>query len=246
MGLYDFDTLHQPSLFKLYLMDKYGNHELIYSGTYNVFHAQPIRKRMRPHTKPSLIQWPGAEKDGADALLLTGMEAGGHTGHVGTMVVLPAVVNAVDIPVVVGGGIAQPEQFASALCMGAEGIMMGTRFMMTRETPLPPNVVDAILKANEEETYATVHVSGRNQRWLVTSFLRDNYMGLPEVKGEDHYDTFLYRAGKGMVDGDLEEGIVGVGQSVGLVNDIKSIKEVIEWMMEGCEKVLQATAKLVT
>ena len=56
----------QPSLFKLYLMDKYGNHELIYSGTYNVFHAQPIRKRMRPHTKPSMVQWPGAEKDGAE------------------------------------------------------------------------------------------------------------------------------------------------------------------------------------
>ncbi len=59
------NAYRQPSLFKLYLMDKYGNHELVYSGTYNVFHALPVRKRIRPHTKPSEVQWPGAERDGA-------------------------------------------------------------------------------------------------------------------------------------------------------------------------------------
>ena len=75
MGYYDWDTFHQPSLFKLYLMDKYGNHELIYSGTYNILHAQPVKSKTPPAVKPSMVQWPGEEKDGnpvASAVLYCG------------------------------------------------------------------------------------------------------------------------------------------------------------------------------
>ena len=187
-----------------------------------------------------------AEVDGADVLLVQGTEGGGHTGYVGTMVLVPAVVRKVKTPVIAAGGIATPEQFAAALCLGAEGIMMGTLFMMSHESPLHPNCIAKLIDATEEDTYATIHMSGRHQRFLVNDWAREKIIGRPEVKGDDHYNTFLHVAGKGAVEGDMEEGIFGCGEGIGLIDEIRSIEEIVEWMTEGVDRILQEKAKLVS
>ncbi|HBE45099.1 MAG TPA: enoyl-[acyl-carrier-protein] reductase FabK [Deltaproteobacteria bacterium] len=186
-----------------------------------------------------------AEQDGADAIIVTGTEAGGHTGYVGTIVLIPAVLRKVKIPVIAGGGIVTPEQVAAMFVLGAEGVDMGTRFMMTKESPLHPNALKALLDATEEDTYATVHASGRHQRWLATPAFRKRFVGLPDTKGKDHYWSFPPFAGKGAIEGDLEKGWVATGQGIGLINDIPSIKEMVESIMTETEKVLREKAKLV-
>lgn len=185
-----------------------------------------------------------ADQQGAAGVLVTGTEAGGHTGYVTTMVLVPAVARKITIPMVAGGGIATPEQIAALFCLGAEGVIIGTRFMMCKESMLHPRAIKRLLEATEEETYASVHVSGRHQRWLVTPWIREKIMPLPEIKGEDHIYSFAPYAGLGCVVGDVEKGIVGAGQGVGLIDDVRSIAETVEWLMEGCEKVLRETAKI--
>ena len=215
-------------------------------GRYNP--VQTLQAARRAHTVSlptvgSVKHAVQAEKDGADALLVTGTEAGGHTGYVGTIVLVPAVAAKVNIPIIGGGGVATPEQFAAILCMGAEGLIMGTRFMMTKECPMHPNAIKKLLEATEEDTYASVHVSGRHHRWLVSPYIRENIMPLPEIKGEDHYNSFVCYAGKACIEGDVERGIVGSGQGIGLIDDLPSIQELVDWMMEGVEKVIEKTAK---
>lgn len=187
-----------------------------------------------------------AEQDGAEALMVTGTEGGGHTGYVGTIVLIPAVARKVSIPIIAGGGVATPEQAAAMFVLGAEGVIMGTRFMMTKECPMHPNSLKALLEATEEDTYASVHVSGRHQRWLSTPSFKKRFVGLAEVKGQDHYWSFPSMAGKACIEGDIEVGIVGSGQGIGLIDDMPSIKDMVENIMEGAEKVLLESAKFVS
>jgi enoyl-[acyl-carrier protein] reductase II len=217
-------------------------------GRYNpvkaLMKAKESNKSLSMPTVGSVKHAVQAEQDGADAIIVTGTEGGGHTGYVGTIVLVPAVVKKVKIPVIAGGGIATPEQIAAMFVLGAEGVIMGTRFMMTKESPIHPNAKKFLLNATEEDTYATLHVSGRHQRWVVNPALR-KFMGLAEVKGEDHYWTFPHVAGKAAIEGDMEKGIVSAGQGIGLIDDIPSIKEMVESLMAGAEKVLREKAQSI-
>lgn len=193
-----------------------------------------------------------AVKEGAAALIVTGSEGGGHTSFVGTMVLVPAVCKAVTVPLVAGGGITVPEQFAATLVLGADGIEMGTRLMATKESRVHNNVKQAFVKASEDETYSTCHISGHHLRGLLNKY-RQQFVGLPEsIKGENippgspRFKKWFADGRRGMLDGDVENGAVDCGQGIGLIYDIPSVAEVIENMMQGVEPALDRAKALIS
>jgi len=107
-----------------------------------------------------------AEQDGADALIVTGHEAAAHGGDVASLVLIPALASRVKIPVIAAGGFCDGRSLVAALALGAEGISMGTRFCLTKESPLHPRTVDLCLKATEEDTLYTDKIDGMGNRVL--------------------------------------------------------------------------------
>jgi len=111
-----------------------------------------------------------AEQDGADMIIVQGMEAGGHVGFVSTMVSLPLIASKVSIPVIAAGGFCDGKGLVAALSLGAEAIAMGTRFAVTQESPLPENVKQRYLEANEGDTVVTPAITGTRLRVIRNSF----------------------------------------------------------------------------
>ncbi len=113
-----------------------------------------------------------AEADGAHAVMVQGSEAGGHVGEVSSMVLLPLVAGKVAVPVVAAGGLCDGRGLAAALALGAEGIAMGTRFAVTRESPLPDNIKQRYLQATENDTVVTPAITGTRLRVIDNRFTR--------------------------------------------------------------------------
>lgn len=181
-----------------------------------------------------------AEQAGIDAFVAVGFEGGGHTGHdrIPTFVLIPQIVDALQIPVVAGGGIADGRGMAAALSLGAEGIYVGTRFIATTECPAHQTVKQAILDAGDT---STVTVSG------LTGVLRALNTPLMErcVQMEASGSTLeeitdLYRAGytKGMLEGNITEGNFVCGSGSGLIREVKSAAEVVREVLEEAERIL--------
>lgn len=195
-----------------------------------------------------------AVKAGAQALMVTGTEAGGHTSFIGTMVLVPLICRNVKIPVVAGGGITVPEQFAAALCLGADAIEMGTRLLVTKEAPIHENVKQAFVKASADDTYSTVHISGRHLRGLLNKY-RKQFIGMPDLfqlpEGEDvGFDSprakkWISHARRGYIEGDIENGCIECGQGIGLINDIPTVAELIDRMMRGVVPAIERARAIV-
>ena len=111
-----------------------------------------------------------AEEDGAHAIMVQGSEAGGHVGEVSTMVLLPLVAGKVKIPVIAAGGFSDGKGLAAALALGAEGIAMGTRFAVTKESPLPESIKRRYLEASENDTMVTPAITGTRLRVIANKF----------------------------------------------------------------------------
>lgn len=181
-----------------------------------------------------------AEHDGADALIVQGTEAGGHSSHVATGVLVPLVVDRVKIPVVAAGGFVDGRGLAAALSMGAEAISMGTRFMMTQESTVPLNIKQKILKATEEDTVVTGHVTGIRAR-ILKNKLAEGFLDLAERKVSNR-DMLMYGAGKvreALVDGDEDWGSIMCGQDCGLIDDIPTCRQVIERTVNQAAEILE-------
>jgi len=185
-----------------------------------------------------------AEEIGCDAVAIIGFECGGHPGpdDTGTMVLTRATVEAVNIPVLAGGGIADAAGFVAALALGADGILMGTRFMATKECPAHPKYKEWLINANETDTLITqrsIRVPARNlknQRALEVLEM--------EKKGATLEELLTITAGgnasKVYFEGDLEAGLAECGQVVGLIHDIPTVKEVIDGIISGAEKIIKS------
>ena len=119
---------------------------------------------------PSVALAVRMQRYGADAVVFEGTEAGGHIGELTTMAALPQVVDAVDIPVVAAGGIADARGLAAAFCLGAQGVQMGTRLLATEEVRLHPNYVDRVLKAKDRDAIVSGRSTGHPVRALKTGF----------------------------------------------------------------------------
>lgn len=172
-----------------------------------------------------------AEKLGVDAVIVVGNETGGHPGmaDVGQLVMLPKVVDSVEIPVIAGGGFSNGRGLVSALAMGAEAIVMGTRFMATKEAPIHDNVKEWMVSANETDTIVVQRNIGSPSRVALNEVSKEverlENEGatieqlLPLITGQ--------RAKNVYVDGDLNGGIWSLGQSVGLINEILSCQDLL-------------------
>jgi len=177
-----------------------------------------------------------AEELGADAVMVVGQEGGGHLGKddVGTFVLIPRVVQAVNIPVIASGGIADGRGLVAALALGAEGIEMGTRFIATREcVHAHPAYKQAILSGQGSDTVVIKRSIGAPARVLRSAFA-DNILRLEEqrVGYEGLKDYISGEANRKFIeDGDGERGFGWAGQSIGLIHDVPSVAELFSRML---------------
>lgn len=174
------------------------------------------------------------ERCGADAVVAEGCEAGGHIGELATMALVPAVCDAVSIPVIAAGGIADARGVAAAFALGAEGVQVGTRFLTVEECSIADAYKEKVLRAKDSDTIVTGRRGGHPVRGLKNKFARsmrameDN----PETTVEQMEGVFagsLRRA----VQGDVDQGSLMAGQVACLVHERKTAAEVLVELMEG-------------
>ena len=182
---------------------------------------------------PSVAYAKRMESMGADALVAEGTEAGGHIGELTTMVLIPQVVDAVKIPVIAAGGIADGRGVAAAFMLGAEGVQVGTRFLACTECTIHDQYKQMVLKARDIDTTVTGRSGGHPVRVLKNKLSR-NLLEL-EKKGatfEEMESITIGSLRKAVQEGNLEEGSFMAGQSAGLVNTIEPAATIIRILFE--------------
>ena len=180
------------------------------------------------------------EKEGADALIAEGCESGGHVGEMTTMALVPQIVDAVSIPVIAAGGIADGRQLAAALALGADGVQIGTVLLATNECPIHDNYKQAVIKAKDNDTIVTGRIAGKPVRIIKNSMAREYVKR--EKEGADKMELEQYTLGslrRAVFDGDTQTGSLMAGQVCGLVKEVKSIKEVLEEMVAKADEVMK-------
>ncbi len=179
------------------------------------------------------------ERAGADAIVAEGTEAGGHIGELTTMVLVPQIVDAVSIPVVAAGGIADGRGMAAAFMLGACGVQMGTHFVVAKEAQVHQNYKDSILKAKDIDTKVTGRSTGHPVRCLRNNMTKE-YLKL-EAEGASLEELELLSLGglkKAVVDGDVQGGSLMAGQIAGLVKEEYTCKELIVKVVSEAENLL--------
>ncbi len=179
------------------------------------------------------------ERSGVDAVVAEGTEAGGHIGELTTMVLVPQVADAVGIPVIAAGGIADGRGVAAAFMLGASGCQLGTRFVATEEAVVHERYKEYILKAKDIDTKVTGRSTGHPVRCLRNQMTRE-YLRI-EAEGVDFEKLELMTVGglrRAVVDGDVENGNVMAGQCAGMIKDILTCREVMEKLMSEAGEVL--------
>ena len=180
------------------------------------------------------------EKAGADAVVAEGMESGGHIGSATTMTLVPQVADAVKIPVIAAGGIADGRGMAAAFMLGAEGVQVGTRFVASAEAQVHEAYKDRIVAAKDIDSTVTGMSHGHPVRCLRNQMTRE-YLKLEE-EGKSFEELEYLTLGtlrKAVQDGDVQNGTVMAGQIAGLIHDIRSCRDIVEKMDEDCEVLLQ-------
>lgn len=188
---------------------------------------------------PSIALAKRLERQGADALIVEGTEAGGHIGELTTMSLVPQVVDVVDIPVIAAGGIADGRGFLAALSLGAEGIQMGTRFVCSTECIAHDNYKKKIMKAKDRDAIVTGRSTGYPVRVIKNRFSKE-YIKLEkeEVPFEELEELGAGRLRLAVKEGDIDNGSLMAGQISGMIKDIKSCEEIINDIIKDAEKEL--------
>jgi enoyl-[acyl-carrier protein] reductase II len=182
-------------------------------------------------------------RQGVNALIAEGMESGGHIGDVATLPLVPQVVDAVKLPVIAAGGIADGRGLAAALALGAVGIQMGTRFICTTECGAHDNYKEMIVKAHDRATIVTGGGFGHPVRSIRGPFVRQ--LEDLEQKGISEEEFVAYGAGTlraAIVDGDVRRGSVMAGQSAGLVGDVVSVRDLMDRIVAEAEAAICRSA----
>ncbi|NFH88689.1 enoyl-[acyl-carrier-protein] reductase FabK [Clostridium botulinum] len=177
------------------------------------------------------------QKAGADAIIAEGTESGGHVGQLTTMALIPQVVDAVSIPVIAAGGIGDGRGIAASFMLGAEGVQVGTRFLVARECTVNQNYKDKILKAKDIDTEVTGRSTGHPVRVLKNKLSRMyNKLEKEGISSEKLEELGAGTLKKAAVDGDIENGSIMSGQIAGLINKEQTSKEIIEEMFEEAQQ----------
>lgn len=180
------------------------------------------------------------ERCGADALVAEGTEAGGHIGENTTMVLVPQVVDAVNIPVIAAGGIADGRGVAAAFMLGAKGVQLGTHFVVTDESIVHENYKDRIIKAKDIDSRVTGRTTGHPVRALRNDMTK-KYIEL-ENAGAGFEELEKLTVGglrRVVVDGDVKTGSVMAGQSAAMVKEKMSCKELIEKLVQETDELIK-------
>lgn len=186
------------------------------------------------------------QEKGADAIVIEGMEAGGHIGVLTTMALMTQVIPNIDIPVIVAGGFADGRGLAAALLMGASGIQMGTRFLLAEECAVHPNFKQKLIDATDIDTVVTGLTSGHAVRGVKNKFT-DSFL---ELERRHTSEEELARLATGTnrlaaVDGDVENGMVQAGQSLLPLTKIEPAQEIIESILKEARLVLSKAPNLL-
>jgi NAD(P)H-dependent flavin oxidoreductase YrpB (nitropropane dioxygenase family) len=188
-----------------------------------------------------------AERVGADIVEIVGFECGGHPSreNITSLVLIPQVVDAVKVPVIAGGGIADARGFVAALALGAEGVLMGTRFLATKECPIPLSLKKRLIEAQSTETMFVMRTLSDPMRALRNKLTTE--VEELEDKGALPEQIIPMLAGqrtlKAMEAGDAENALLACGQIVGLVHDIPTVKELAESIMSEATAVYEKLGK---
>lgn len=178
------------------------------------------------------------ERCGADAVIAEGCESGGHIGKLTTMVLLPQVVDAVNIPVIGAGGIADGRGIAAAFILGASAVQVGTRFLASEECQIHENYKNAVIKAKDIDTVVTGRCTGHPVQVLKNKLakeylkLEDNHASIKEL---DELGKGALR--KAVIEGDTDNGSLMAGQISGMVSKIQSVNEIIKEMFNEYEDI---------
>ncbi len=195
------------------------------------------------HKAPGAVRFAQtAEEIGCDAVSIIGYECGGHPGpdDTSSLVLVRATVEALKIPVVAGGGFADAQGFVAALALGADGVLMGTRFMATKECPAHSSFKEWLIRARETDTLITqrsIRAPARNLKNKSTTKVLEM-----ESRGATLEELLTITRGENAqrlyYEGDLEAGLAECGQVVGIIDDIPSVKEVIDGIIGGAEEII--------
>lgn len=180
------------------------------------------------------------ERCGADAVVAEGMESGGHIGAQTTMSLVPQVVDAVSIPVIAAGGIADGRGFAASVMLGAEAVQMGTRFVVAKESIVHQNYKDRVIKAKDIDSEVTGTTHGHPIRCLRNQMTRE-YLKMEKAGAsfEELEKITLGSLRKAVMEGDVINGTVMAGQSAGLVKEEQTCRQIIDAVMEQAEILLR-------
>jgi NAD(P)H-dependent flavin oxidoreductase YrpB (nitropropane dioxygenase family) len=190
-----------------------------------------------------------AERNGVDIISIDGFECAGHPGEddVGGLILIPAAVRKLKIPVIASGGIADGRGMAAALALGALGVNMGTRFIATKEAPVHENYKKMIVSASERDTnliFRTLHNTGR----VLKNAISDEVVAI-EKKGGAKFEDIQHlvagaRGRAALESGDVQDGIIWGGMASALIDDIPTCAELIERMVRDCRAALAESTQL--
>ena len=187
---------------------------------------------------PSVSLAKRMEGMGADAVVAEGCEAGGHIGELTTMALVPQVCDAVSIPVIAAGGIADSRGLLAAFILGAKGVQVGTRFLASDECVIHENYKNMVLKAKDRDTAVTGRSNGHPIRQIKNPLTKKVIeMEKQEATFEEIENITIGSLRKAVQNGDLNEGSFMAGQIAGMITDIKPCKAIIEELFSGVEDI---------
>ena len=180
------------------------------------------------------------ERGGADAVIAEGMESGGHIGSQTTMTLVPQVADAVSIPVIAAGGIADGRGVAASFLLGAEGVQMGTRFLVAKESIVHPNYKERVIKARDIDSEVTGMSTGHPIRVLRNAMSRE-YLKMEQegASFEELEHLTLGSLRKAVIDGDVVNGSLMAGQSAGMVKKEQTCEEIMQEIVKEAEQLMQ-------
>lgn len=180
-------------------------------------------------------------REGADAIIAEGTESGGHVGELTTMALVPQVVDAVEVPVIAAGGIANGRQLAAAFALGAAGAQIGTCLLVSEECPIHEEYKKAVIKAKDSDTIVTGRIAGTPVRVLKNQMSREYVKR--EKQGADKMELEEFTLGslrRAVYEGDTKQGSLMAGQVAGQLKEIRPIALILEELQEECKKVMEA------
>lgn len=191
-----------------------------------------------------------AERAGVDIISIDGFECAGHPGEddIPGLILIPAAVRALRIPVIASGGIADGRGMAAALALGAQGVNMGTRFLCTREAPVHDGIKQALVAAGERDTNLILR-SMRNTARVFRNAVSDEVVALEKRPGGAQFEEVRplvagQRGRAALESGDVQDGIVSAGMAIGLIDDIPSCDDLIRRMVADCRAHLRRALAL--